>query len=136
ADVSLFSSRQPAFNLLGYDENIILIEEEMHHWDDKGMFGDSRHFSRIGSFFGRESFLPMEEFLLVTDSSLTEDEQYERARAFRAARRVRTEKQEGADEKGIQYVDNEAVGEQTFTEMDGPRGTLNMFKGEELQKRK
>ncbi|KAE8254729.1 hypothetical protein A4X13_0g3306 [Tilletia indica] len=131
-DMAEYDDDSPAVNLLGYDENIMLIEEEMHRWDNDGLFGDSRHFSRIGSFFGRESSLPLEEFIVAVDRSLTRSEQYARVRAFKAARRARREQQEGAEQKGNQYVDNEAASEPTFAEIDDPRGTPRMSK-EEVQ---
>ncbi|KAE8223176.1 hypothetical protein CF326_g8240 [Tilletia indica] len=70
-------------NLLGCGERIMLIEEEMR--------GCDIDFSRLGSVFDRGSFLPLEEFIVVTDRRLTRDQQYEKVRAFRAARDLRRE---------------------------------------------
>ncbi|KAE8199660.1 hypothetical protein A4X06_0g2482 [Tilletia controversa] len=91
-----------AVNLLGYDENIMLIEEEMHRWDSQGLFGDSRHFNRIGSFFGRESFLNLDQFLEVTDPALNREQQYERVHEIRSARQAQREEQQGDEQMQMQ----------------------------------
>ncbi|KAK0531959.1 hypothetical protein OC835_003489 [Tilletia horrida] len=92
-----------AINLLGYDDNITLIENEMHQWDHMGLFGDPRSYTRLGAVFARATFLPLKEFAEVADPTLTQREAFAKARAFRAARREAKERAQSSAGNGLEH---------------------------------
>ncbi|KAK0547696.1 hypothetical protein OC846_003952 [Tilletia horrida] len=84
-----------AINLMGYQENIIVIEEEMMRWNREGLFGEPRDFGRLGGVFARESTLPLNEFLQVMDLG-TKADRFAKVRELRAARQQRARVREDA----------------------------------------